>query len=132
VSNDNAFSEAHFKTLKYRPDYPGRFASADEARAWIGEFIRTYHERPHQGLALYSPADVFEGRVDAVQATRQQALDAHYAAHPERYSKGPPKAPTPRKVTINPLDAAPQTAETMLAELASGAAQSESKEMNKS
>lgn len=76
---------------------------------------------------------MLEGRVDAVQATRQKALDAHYAAHPERHSKGPPKAPKPpRKVTINPLDAAPQTAETVLAELASGAVQDESKEMNKS
>lgn len=129
VSNDNAFSEAHFKTLKYRPDYPGRFASADEARAWIGGFIRDYHERPHQGLALYSPVDVFEGRVDAVQAIRQKALDAHYAAHPERYSKGPPKAgKPPARVTINPLDAAPQTAESLMAELASAVPQTPSKE----
>jgi putative transposase len=118
--NDNAFSEAHFKTLEYRPDYPGRFASADDARAWIGGFIRDYHERPHQGLALYRPAEVFEGRVDAVQAIRQKALDAHYSAHPERYSKGPPEVrKPPARVTINPLDAALQTAETLMAELAS-------------
>jgi putative transposase len=132
VSNDNAYSEAHFKTLKYRPDYPGRFASADDARAWIGEFIRTYHERPHQGLALYSPADVYQGRVDAVHATRQKALDAHHAAHPERYAKPPKAHRPPRKVTINPLDAAPQSAETLLAELASGVAQNGLKEATES
>jgi putative transposase len=122
VSNDNAFSEAHFKTLKYRPDYPGRFASADEARTWITQFVNVYHDRAHQGLRLYSPAEVFHGKVDAVHAIRQKALDTHYEAHPERYPKGPPKAHRPPgKVTINPLDAAPQTAEKLLAALAPAA-----------
>jgi hypothetical protein len=65
---------------------------------------------------------VFHGKVDAVQATRQKALDEHYAAHSERYPKGPPKAHRPpAKVTINPLDAAPQTAEKVLAELTDAA-----------
>jgi putative transposase len=132
VSNDNAFSEAHFKTLKYRPDYPGCFASADEARAWVGKLIDVYHDRAHQGLGLYSPAEVFHGKVDAVQAIRQKALDEHYAAHPERYPKGPPKAHRPpAKVTINPLDAAPQTAEKVLAELTDAALQAAPQEINK-
>jgi hypothetical protein len=61
---------------------------------------------------------VFHGKVDAVQAIRQKALDEHYPAHPERYPKGSPKAHRPpAKVTINPLDTAPQTAEKVLAEL---------------
>jgi putative transposase len=131
VSNDNPYSEAHFKTLKYRPDYPGRFASADEARTWITQFVSVYHDRAHQGLRLYSPAEVFHGQVDAVHAIRQKALDAHYAAHPERYPKGPPKAHRPPgKVTINPLDAAPQTAEKLLAELAPTAPSTGSQEVN--
>lgn len=132
VSNDNAFSEAQFKTLKYCPDYPGRFANADDARAWVGKFVSAYHDRAHQGLRLYSPAEVFHGKVDAVQAIRQKTLDEHYAAHPERYPKGPPKAHRPpAKVTINPLDAAPQTAEKVLAELTDAASQATPQEMNR-
>ncbi|HKJ74164.1 MAG TPA: DDE-type integrase/transposase/recombinase, partial [Alphaproteobacteria bacterium] len=105
VSNDNAFSEACFKTVKYSPGYPGRFAGIDEARAWVAGFIADYQHRPHEGLNFHTPADVFHGRVEAVHAARQAALDAHFAAHPERYPNGPPQAKRPpATVAINPDD----------------------------
>ncbi len=105
VSDDNAFSEAQFKTLKYQPDYPGRFASLTHARAWCQEFIGWFNEHhQHSGIALFTPADVFYGRVEEVAARRQTALDAAFAAHPERFPNGPPvvKRP-PEAVHINPL-----------------------------
>ena len=104
VSNDNPYSEAQFKTLKYQPDYPGRFESALHARAWLGDFFAWHNdEHHHAGLALFTPADVFDGRVAAVAATRQAALDAAYHAHPERFPNGPPRVRLPpAAVHINP------------------------------
>jgi putative transposase len=105
VSNDNAASESLFKTLKYSPGYPGRFQDIRHARDWLTAFIGHYQHRPHEGVAFYSPADVFEGRVETILARRQTALDAHYAAFPERYPNGPPKAKRPPAVmAINPQD----------------------------
>ena len=96
---------ALFKTLKYSPGYPGRFHDIKHARAWLTAFISHYQHRPHEGVAFYSPADVFEGRVEAILARRPAALDAHYAAFPERYPHGPPKAKRPPAVmAINPQD----------------------------
>lgn len=105
VSDDNAFSEAQFKTMKYQPDYPGRFTGEPHARGWLQEFFGWHNdEHHHAGLALFTPADVFYGRVEAVRATRQAALDAAYAAHPERFPHGPPRVPLPPpSVNINPL-----------------------------
>jgi len=108
VSNDNAFSESQFKTLKYSPSYPGRFADDEHARLWGREFFAFYNQRPHEGLALFAPHDVYHGRVDAVHAVRQAALDAHYAEHPQRYVNGPPRVKRPpQRVCINPVDASP-------------------------
>ncbi|WP_435103544.1 transposase [Arhodomonas sp. AD133] len=105
VSNDNPYSEAQFKTLKYTPGYPGRFDDIDHARAWMSGFTAEYKHRPHEGLAFYTPADVFEGRVDAVHARRQAAIDAYYAEYPQRFPKGPPAASRPpKRVCINPDD----------------------------
>lgn len=118
VSNDNAFSEACFKTIKYQPDYPGRFGGAGHARSWFGEFFHWYaHQHRHSGLALFTPADVFHGRVPELAAQRQRALDAAYAAHPERFVRGRPTVRLPpAKVTINPIDpgAPMQTAAELL------------------
>lgn len=62
-----------------------------------------YQERPHEGLAFYTPADVFHGRIDTVHALRQAALERHWSAHPERYPNGPPVAKRPPAVvSINP------------------------------
>jgi putative transposase len=107
VSNDNPFSESSFKTMKYQPDYPGFFAGLLHARAWLEAFF-SWHNNDHQhsGLALYTPAEVFFDRVAAVHAIRQDALDAAYALHPERFPNGPPKAALPpAAVHINPLEA---------------------------
>jgi putative transposase len=106
VSNDNAFSEAQFKTLKYQPDFPGCFQDLEQGRAWCAEFFDWYnYHHQHSALALFTPADVFYGRVEALLAQRQAALDAAYAAHPERFVHGPPQAQRPPAVVaINPLD----------------------------
>lgn len=112
VSDDNAFSEAQFKTMKYQPDYPGRFTGLEHGRGWLQEFFGWHNdEHHHAGLALFTPADVFHGRVEDVAATRQRALDAAYASHPERFPKGAPvvKRP-PVKVEINPVSVSPKTA----------------------
>jgi putative transposase len=103
VSNDNAFSESQFRTMKYQPDYPGRFGSPLHARGWLEEFVDWHNDHHHhEGLALFTPADVFFGRVAAVAAKRQSALDAAYAAHPERFVRGRPVAELPAAtVTIN-------------------------------
>lgn len=105
VSDDNAFSEAQFKTMKYQPDYPGRFASEGHGRAWLEDFFQWHNdEHHHMGLALFTPAEVFHGRVEAVRVTKQAALDAAHAAHPERFPNGPPRLPMPPlAVHINPL-----------------------------
>lgn len=105
VSDDNAFSEAQFKTLKYQPDYPGVFASLAHARGWCQEFIGWFNEHhQHSGIALFTPADVFYGRIDEVAARRQVALDTAYASHPERFPNGPPIARRPpNAVHINPV-----------------------------
>ena len=100
---DNPYSEAHFKTLKYRPDYPGRFAGIEQARAWTRTFVHWYNrEHYHSGLALLTPATVHYGEVEAVLAQRQQVLDAAYAKHPERFVRGRPTvARPPQEVWIN-------------------------------
>lgn len=105
VSDDNAFSEAQFKTLKYQPDYPGQFASLMHARAWCQDFIGWFNEQhQHSGIALFTPADVFYGRVEEVVTRRQTALDDAFAAHPERFPNGAPIARRPpAAVHINPL-----------------------------
>jgi putative transposase len=103
TANDNPFSEAQFKTLKYRPDYPDRFGSLQAARQWAQAFFPWYNnDHRHTALALMTPAMVHYGQVEAVQAQRQQVLQAAYAAHPERFVKGTPILPDlPTEVWIN-------------------------------
>ena len=96
VSNDNPFSEAQFKTLKYQPDYPERFAGLEHARGWLQSFFGWHNqEYHHTGLALFTPADVYFERVEKVAVERQNALSAAYDAHPERFPHGPPKVQRP-------------------------------------
>lgn len=104
VSNDNPFSEAHFKTLKYRPSYPDRFGSLMDARAWARPFFHWYnHLHRHSGIGLLSPATVHAGQAIQQVAIRQQVLDGAYAAHPERFVRGRPTPPAaPTAVWINP------------------------------
>jgi putative transposase len=103
VSDDNPYSEAQFRTLKYRSDYPDRFGSLADARQWSHGFFTWYNqEHHHTALNLLTPADVHYGRADEILAQRQGVLDRAYAAHPERFVKGPPKIPQmPAAVWIN-------------------------------
>jgi putative transposase len=105
VSDDNSFSEAQFRTMKYQPDYPEKFENESHARGWLEPFFGWHNDdHHHSGLAMFTPAEVYFGRVAEVAQRRQQALDAAYAAHPERFSKGPPKVEFPcETVSINPL-----------------------------
>ena len=103
VSNDNPYSEAHFKTLKYRPDFPARFGALEHARAHTVDFVAWYnHEHYHSGIAYHTPADVHAGRAAAINATRAATLMAAYAAHPERFVHGLPQPqPLPTAAWIN-------------------------------
>jgi putative transposase len=116
VSDDNAFSEAHFRTLKYQPDYPGRFRDIAHAREWCAAFFEWYNNaHHHDGLALFTPAQVYHGHVERVAARRQQALDAAFVRNPERFVNGAPVAARPpARVLLNPLDAAPPTMQSVL------------------
>jgi RHS repeat-associated protein len=110
VSNDNPYSEAQFKTLKYRPAFPARFPSIEAARVHCQEFFPWYNDdHRHGGLGLHTAADVHYGHARAVQAARARVLDAAYLAHPERFVSKPPAPPgLPGTSWINP----PQETET--------------------
>lgn len=103
VSNDNPYSEAQFKTMKYRPDYPEYFDSLQHARAWAQCFFQWYnHEHKHSALCLLSPAIVHYGHAPSVLRARHAVRQQAYAVHPERFVKGPPKlASLPPEVWIN-------------------------------
>ena len=104
VSDDNPYSEAAFRTFLYRPEMPERFGSIEDARAFFAMLFDWYNERHyHSSIALLTPADVHHGRAPAIITARQLALDAAYAAHPERFVRHPPRHPSPPAVSwINP------------------------------
>ncbi len=104
VSDDNPFSESQFKTLKYRPDFPNRFASFEDAMTFCENFFRWHnHEHYHWGLGLLTPATVHLGQAQAILAERQRALTAAHTRNPERFVHGPPRPlPLPGEVRINP------------------------------
>jgi len=104
VSNDNPFSEAQFKTLKYRPEFPDRFGSIEDARAFCVGFFDWYNnEHYHSGLALLTPVTVHYGETATVLAGRRDILSAAYAKNPERFvRRAPQPAEPPNAVWINP------------------------------
>jgi len=104
VSNDNPFSEAQFKTVKYHPTTPNRFGSLEDARAWARELFAWYNQAHHHtGIGLLTPATVHHGRAPAVLAARAAVLTAAYVAHPERFVRGAPRpAALPTAVWITP------------------------------
>jgi putative transposase len=104
VSNDNPFSEAQFRTLKYCPQFPDRFGSIEDGRAFGQEFFRWYnHDHRHSGLGFLTPAVVHFGEAAVVRASRDRVLAAAYARHPERFVNGRPHpADLPTAVWINP------------------------------
>jgi putative transposase len=104
VSNDNPYSEAQFKTLKYRPAFPDRFASIEQARAFCQTFFQWYSdEHRHSGIGYHTPTTVHHGHAAHIQQQRATVLQAAYCAHPERFVHQPPVPPAlPRPAYINP------------------------------
>ena len=104
VSDDNPFSEAHFKTLKYHPGFPGRFDDIHAATAFCRTFFPWYNrEHRHAGIAMLTPADVHHGRAEGILEQRQRTLQDAWTQNPERFVHGPPKLQTlPKAVWINP------------------------------
>ena len=91
VSNDNPYSESQFKTMKYRPEFPDRFTSLQDARAFCQKFFRWYNEEHHHsGLSGLTPAMVHYGKADQVLRERQRVLSQAYELHPERFVRRAP------------------------------------------
>jgi putative transposase len=103
VSDDNPYSESQFRTMKYRPDFPDRFGSIQDSRAFSQLFFAWYnHDHRHSGIALFTPATVHYGQAPMVFQKRQLVLDAAYLAHPERFVRSSPKPLSlPKEVWIN-------------------------------
>lgn len=103
VSNDNPYSEAAFKTLKYCPAFPDNFTSIYDARAFGRVFFAYYNtEHRHSGIGLYTPGSVHDGTWESIRDARQAVLNDAYRTHPERFSRGRPRAPQlPNRAWIN-------------------------------
>ncbi len=106
TSNDNPFSEAQFKTMKYHPDYPERFPDIEAARAWARRFVTWYNEEHyHSGLNLLTPSSVHYGEAGDIQRQRQAVMSAAYTANPMRFTRGEPVVKgAPTAVYLNPPD----------------------------
>ena len=104
VSDDNPFSEAQFKTLKYHPSFPGRFSGIDHTTAFCRTFFPWYNtEHRHGGISMLTPHDVHHGRAPTMLAQRQRTLENAWTTHPERFVRGRPQpSPLPEAVWINP------------------------------
>ena len=104
VSDDNPFSEAQFKTFKYRPDFPQRFGCIEDARAHCQQFFPWYNDRHrHSGIGYMTPAAVHHGQAQALFEQRAKTLDAAFAAHPKRFKRNCPQPPKlPVAAWINP------------------------------
>ena len=104
TSNDNPFSESHFKTLKYQPQFPKRFGCSQDAKVFCRAFFNWYNQDHHHlGIGLMTPNQVHYGQADAVYATRQTVLDKAFKITPERFVNKAPKPPQkPTTVWINP------------------------------
>jgi putative transposase len=115
VSNDNPFSESQFKTMKYRPEFPNRFGSIEDARAFCVNFFRWYNtEHHHSGIALMTPETVHYGMAESVIVKRNVTLERAYQQHPERFVKKQPEAQQlPDAVWINPPATLSKTVELL-------------------
>jgi putative transposase len=104
TSNDNPFSEAHFRTVKYRPEFPDRFGSHQHGLSFLRTFFPWYNEEHrHGGIGFFTPGQVHRGEVELVIEKRGRALDAAFLAHPERFKGRRPLPPgPPTEVWINP------------------------------
>ena len=100
TSNDNPFSEAQFKTLKYRPDFPDQFTSVEQARSFLQAFFRWYNEAHHHvGIALMTPASVHYGKAEGIASQRDEVLAKAFRDHPERFIQGLPRVQRPAATT---------------------------------
>ena len=109
VSNDNPYSESQFKTMKYRPQFPERFGSYQDARGFCGEFFPWYnHEHHHSGLGFLTPLEVHFGKAEQQREKRALVLRRAFEKNPERFVRGLPTPPAlPEQVWINkPREAA--------------------------
>lgn len=106
TSNDNPYSEAQFKTMKYVPDFPEQFGSLEDARSFCDGFFLAYnHEHHHSGIGLHTPASVHFGTAEQIHTQRQATLDHAYATHPERFTRRPRPPHLPEAAWINqPID----------------------------
>ena len=113
VSNDNPYSEAGFKTLKYRPGFPERFGSIEDARGFCADFFRWYNkEHRHSGISMLTPSDVHDGRAAARLVARHEVMTRVFAKRPDRFVRGAPKPATlPSSVWINRPAGPPQDTE---------------------
>jgi len=104
VSDDNPYSEAQFKTMKYRPNFPARFGCIEDARAHCQTFFAWYNTtHRHSGIGYMTPHSVHYGHAQAMRITRQATLDAAFHAHPKRFkSKNPQPPALPTAAWINP------------------------------
>jgi putative transposase len=104
TSNDNPYSEAHFKTLKYRPNFPDRFGSLQDGRGFCQTFFGWYNtEHHHSGIGMMTPEAVHYGRAPRIIAARQHTLDTAFALHPQRFVRNPPRhQEVPHQAWINP------------------------------
>lgn len=103
VSNDNPFSEAGFKTMKYVPEFPERFGCLQDSRIFGRKYFQWYnHEHKHSGISYFTPDDVHSGRHVQLKVVRDMTLQNAWKKNPERFVKGIPKAhPAPETVWIN-------------------------------
>jgi putative transposase len=115
TSNDNPFSESQFRTMKYRPEFPGSFGCVQDARAFGNEFFHWCNfEHRHGGIGYLTPAAVHHGLAESITASRSLALQRAYAANPERFVKGQPVPPAvPSAVWINPPEKDADTLEDL-------------------
>ncbi len=103
TANDNAFSESHFKTTKYHPDYPGAFDGIEAAWTYFETFFDWYNTaHRHSGIAWLTPEMVHTGQAKTILARHQATKDLAFAINPERFVHGRPKVtPLPEEVWIN-------------------------------
>ena len=104
VSNDNPFSESQFKTMKYRPEFPERFGSLEDARTFCRDFFSWYNtQHYHSGIGLLTPEQVHDGLAQQIVKERQEVLKRAYDKNPDRFKRGVPTPLTlPQAVWINP------------------------------
>ena len=104
VSDDNPYSESHFKTLKYQPEFPKRFGGQEDAVSFCRAFFSWYNEEHyHSGIGYLTPASVHFGQAETIQEKRKEVLQQACREHPERFVRGIPSPPVlPEAVWINP------------------------------